>query len=284
MSACAYGICAVIQACNEEKSIQNVLSQVLRAKIEYCVVVANGCADKTVEAVLHWPSNPNLSGKVISVDTALGPDVSRGFGALAALRSPWPVNWFVFLDGDWKGSFGPSLEDWLRRAVAAGNDVSYTIRPAASSAFRRARRQDWHIWDQTLMKIGSPLKDPGIAQAPMVVSRKTFQRVSPFWLYQPGLWFARCLTADPPLKIGVITGLGPSLVGNPTRSSNHQAKMLETLLGDAIEGSRILLGFPKERLWQGRERIGYHHLRRVDSLYEYMEHPALAFGVSVSHF
>ncbi|MCL6548167.1 MAG: hypothetical protein K6T30_04565, partial [Alicyclobacillus sp.] len=101
---------------NVSSSIANVLAQLHRAGVSACVVVAKGCSDDTAAVAERQAGRLGLRAAVVTVSPPLGPDVPRAVGLYAALRLFRDWDSVVFVDGDWRGSFGPSLEAVLRCA------------------------------------------------------------------------------------------------------------------------------------------------------------------------
>lgn len=261
---------AIVQVRNEEAGIENVMRQLLRARLDYCVIVANGCSDRTVPLAQGYFSSKKLSGQVVSISEPLGPDVGKAIGAIVALRQHMPVEQFVFIDGDWLGSFGPSLQDLLRKTADGDSDIVYTSRQATPVSNRHEVRPDLELWQRALGQHDKSLQYAAVSELPMVVKQSVFTTVSALWLYHPGFWLVHCLRASRPLRISTDSAFSTAFLGNPVRTALHQQKMSDTLIGDAVEGTSLLLGRKPNRWWQGKERDGYHSSRRVDLLLHWL--------------
>lgn len=125
--------CAVVPAKDNAASIGNVIRQLRRAGIPSCVVVANGCSDDTPAQALRHAKEAGVACFALEFASALGPDVPRAAGAFAALRVFPGSDPLVLVDGDWLGSFGPSLESAVCHALAARWDVQFVTSATAVS-------------------------------------------------------------------------------------------------------------------------------------------------------
>lgn len=263
------GVCAIIPVQNEAASIGNVLRQVHRAGIRSCIVVVNGSTDETPHVAQQVGTHSFSHFRVVHVFEALGPDVPKSVGAYVALRESHYTPWFLFIDGDWKGSFGPMLHDFMKESLASGEEVHWVQAPTVefTGTDGPSLRQDEEIWKSVLGKRYSELQYAAPSRVPLLIHRNVFAKISPFWLHNPGRWFAMCVLArSPELRLRVSRTWDSKLAGNPTRGRDHAARMAETLLGDTVEGCLLLYGRKPVRTWQGRRLDGYHSMRRVDLL------------------
>ncbi|MCL6626439.1 glycosyltransferase family 2 protein [Alicyclobacillus shizuokensis] len=256
-------IYALIAARNEAARIGPVLAQLARAGAAGCLVVANGCHDETAAAArrfaARWPQGA-CRVRVIEVAAALGPDVGRAYAAYLGLRWARQAKGFVFVDGDWAGGFGPSLAAFLDRAQRDPALVAYAqARPDAS-------RLDLALYRAASARLAPHLAQAAVPETPLYVQKDAFDRVSPWWLHQPGLWFARCLLAGVRMVVIPRTVFDPLVRGDRTRSAPQQRAMRETLIGDAAEAAYLLLGRRPERSWRGRQYPGLAGQRRTDLL------------------
>ncbi|MCF8566289.1 hypothetical protein LLE49_16330 [Alicyclobacillus tolerans] len=281
-----HGVCAVVPAYNAANSIGNVISQLYRAGIRSYVVVANGCIDSTVFTAHTKLSALLARHRVVEFPTALGPDVPRAVGAFTALREFRDSTHLLFVDGDWQGGFGPMLSDWLEPALRGRCEVQYTgwrneiAMESRPESLKKPARLDEQIWTAALQREFPDLQWACPSAVPLLVQRQTFEKVSAFWMYQPGMWFAKtlCATRGYPKTVAVNGDWNAVLTGNPSRSAQHMRKMEETLLGDALEGVRLLQGKKPSRKWRGILQDGYHSERRVDVLKAWQASLRVDFG------
>ncbi|GMA50548.1 glycosyl transferase [Alicyclobacillus contaminans] len=254
-------VCGIIAVQNETSSLKNVLRQLHRAGVTTCVVVVNhiepaaalNAAEETAAALamrLHE----------VSFEHGLGPDIGRSVGTYAALRTFPNAKRLLYVDGDWMGSFGPALAEFLKE----GRDDALDCLWVAHSG---DPRPDIALWQDTLHHQHPHLTDVAPNELPLLVDRAVFEWVSPRWLAHPGRWLA-LLAAHrrPPLRLGVSRAWSARYAGNPVKSGHHQAAMRATLLGDALDGCRLMLCQRPGRTWRGRLWNGYHTARRFDAL------------------
>jgi hypothetical protein len=254
--------CAVVVASNEEFCIQNVLTQLHRAHVNTCLVVVNGSSDST--KLIADGVGPRLFDSFGTVDygVRLGPDVPRAVGAYHALRQWRGVQQFVFMDGDLRGSFGPYLADFMAECTSQNADVCWAGRPELG----HATRLDDELWHMVLSRLRPELALASPAQVPLMVHARVLRTLSPRLLYHPGLWMAACASQSD-LNLRTAT-FDSRLLGNQAKSSRHQELMQDTLIGDALEGIRLLMQREPDRRWHGRVYNGYHSERRLDLLDE----------------
>ncbi len=256
-------LCAVIAAANEEDAIQNVLIQLHRAGITRCFIVVNGSADAT-------RTRAHQVGRHLFVDFAMvhytdpcGPDVPHAIGLVLACRK-WPdSDWYLLLDGDLQGAFGPALAEWLTSAI---NQRASGVWIAARTGYHRLDQQ---LWQSVLAKVRPELTNAAPAQVPRLVHVNLLSQFPPQAFWHPGLWIAYC-AARTDIQLAVIP-FDAVILGNRARSRLHQERMQETLIGDALEGTRLLLKKKPHRHWRGRTYRGYHPHRRIDLLLTAMQ-------------
>lgn len=260
-------IYAVIPARNVEDSLPNVLHQLKRSGVMGCIVVVNGSSDRTMQHGRRYGAELGLATHLVEFDDPLGPDVPRAVGAYAAVRSGHGDVDLVFVDGDWKGAFGPALSDFLVDSTGRKADVAFV----GSRAKVPEDRPDLALWRQTLQSHAPCYAFAHPSQGPVYVRSRTFQSVSRYELYHPGRWFAWCVRAAirKQLSVHVCADWYTTIVGNPTRDAEHIRNMRATLIGDAAEGCSIVKGTVPSRRWKGRVWDGYHPIRRVDLLAAY---------------
>jgi hypothetical protein len=264
-------VCAVVPAQNEEESIQNVYRQIHRAGITACVTVVNGSTDKTEKLAQELAPLYFRQHREIVFPDALGPDVPRAIGAYAVLREFPDIEWVVLVDGDWKGSFGPDLEQCVDHARTHKLDVQFvTFRHPTEQQMLsvQTQRPDETIWRSITERHAPSLFGSAPSYAPMVVSRTALCRVSPYWLHHPGRWFTyvlwRFLAND--LSVGVFDNWDVRSCGNQTRNRLHNQNMQKTIFGDALEALCMIEGLRPTRWFRGVIQDGYHTSRRLDVL------------------
>lgn len=287
----------VIPAHNCADSISNVLGQLRRCGFDQCIVVANGCTDGTAEQARTAGEKLKLTLSILEFKNALGHDVPRAVGALHALRTG--ISWDVvtFVDGDWKGSFGPSLSHFLMEAECydvtwpkADLRQEYMWGATGKEGEVAARPSYLEIWNRVLKDDMPVLQDVSPSRLPLSVARHVFQKVSPKLLAHPGKWLAQCILAyveagnhtckntgnaalreeqhDEGLMLGCVR-CDIRWFGNPVGSALHQRKLIETLIGDALEGTAILQNKQPSRRWRGKVWTGYQKNRNLKALEDF---------------
>ncbi|WP_051344159.1 hypothetical protein [Alicyclobacillus herbarius] len=258
-----HAVCAVVAARNEAGRIRHVLGQLMRAGVGACIVINNGSQDETAAlaraTALMWAATGRTL-RVLEVAEPLGPDVGRAYGAYVGLRDFPRAAAYVFVDGDWGGGFGPQLAAFLQAARESGAWVAY------ADSRHRPLRTDARIYRDLAHRFAPHLQGAAVPELPLFIRREAFTRVSPWWLHQPGLFFAHCLRQGVPMAVVPRLVFNVRIRGDKTRGAAHQARMRETLLGDAVEAARFLLARPPGRHWRGRSHVGLASTRRLDVL------------------
>lgn len=264
------GVCVVVPVRNEAASIRNVVRQLHRAGVRTCVIVVNGSTDETPHCAREVAARCFDHFRIVQVFEALGPDVPKALGTYVGLRDFPHAEWFLYVDGDWKGSFGPMLNTYLQESIESGEQVHWVGVRDAERQIRLSGsfpKEDERFWHPFLAKYFPNLQRAAISRSPLLVRRQVFHDISPYWLYHPGIWFALCARKQAPkFRLRVNLTWDTKLVGNPTRSRDHAQKMSDTLLGDALEGYCLLSGRKPSRTWNGRSVDGYNSHRRIDLL------------------
>jgi len=280
-------ICAVIPAKDVSRSIANVLSQAYRAGVTHVVVVINGCTDDTLRQTKRTLLHLAMANHILHFTPALGPDVPRAVGTYEALRTFRDLDWFLYVDGDWSGGFGPMLAESVAQASQTGADMQFSrrsystnhsdlwlpntvgldIQTGLKQAVLSPTRLDYQVWDQAVLREIPPFTQMAPSEAPFAVHRRVFRRLSPYWLYHPGIWFAMAVQqSHRGLTIGVSESWTGKWTGNPSPTSQHARATADTLIGDALEGARILQHQRPHRILRGILFDGYDSSRRTDVL------------------
>jgi len=263
----AYKVCAIVPARNESSTIANVLRQLQRADVAYCVVVCNGCEDDTLgqaASVMHL----RYKRRILHVPDELGPDVPRAFGTYDALQH-WPdISHFIYVDGDFAGSFGPMLAAFIKHATSGSYQVMWSAR---SPSMLPILRPDTLIWTRARRQLPATLQQADPAVLPMMVARNVFHRLSPYWLSQPGVWFAMVVTAKySTWRLGVDDTVDYRLLGNRVRQGVHDAFTQEILCQDAEAGVQWLCGYRRFKEAGNCNAKGGKVQRRLDLLKMFM--------------
>lgn len=256
-------LCAIIAAADEETTIENVLIQARRAGCERCIVVVNGSTDETLTRANRVGTRLFKEICVIDFQSLCGPDISHTIGLVHA-RLMWPdTEWFLLLDGDLAGAFGPALETFV---AAAFETQAETIWMASHDT---EMRTDQALWRSVLAYTRPSLISAQPAQVPRLIHTSVLAKLPQEALIHPGFWLAHCAQS---CRISAASiPFDARILGNKSKSRHHQQRMQETLIGDALEGIRVLLKKKPHRRWQGKLYLGYHPARRLDLLFETLQ-------------
>jgi hypothetical protein len=229
---------AVVGAMNEEKCIANVVRQLRLAGVGGVVVVCNGCTDGTLQEVLKVRTEADWPLSIVWTKQPLGHDVSRAIGTYTALRRFPGADTLLYVDGDWAGTFAPNLSELLAYQEEVNGDVLSVT---------------WSCLDENSdfgKKVGSwrtalALQDQVPRSAlpfvlPMMIHRRTFERVSAKWLSNPGTWFAYCVQSL--IHWAAYPDWQLKCVGHLTRSHRHHEDIASRLRFDAETAIDILSG------------------------------------------
>lgn len=252
--------CGVVAACNVERHIKNVLLQLHRSGVEACLVVINGSTDESEGIAASIGPRLFDHFRTMKCSHRLGLDVPRSIGTYEALRL-WPlVSQVVLVDGDFSGAFGPRLGDFVSDATDRDLDAAWPGRVGRQPP----QRLDEYLWGTTLAKVRPECAWAKPSELPLVVNTRVFRELSPTLLYHPGRWLAAC-AQHRELRLAALP-FDSRVLGNPARSAKHLKRMQDTLTGDALEGTRLLIGQKPHRTLHGQVFDGYHSERRIDLL------------------
>lgn len=259
-------IWAVVPAHNEASAIANVLGQLQRAGVARAIVIANGCTDATVAVVRRMKARLDLPITLVHFPQRLGHDVPRAIGTFTALRAADKPTHLLYVDGDWRGSFGPILAAFLDHALCHHAQIQWIDRHCAeTNGELGAVIGMWRTADTALP---NHLRRAAPFMLPLLVRSDVFQRISPYWLHHPGIWFTLTAKEWPYLRHIVFEGWDVRLVGNDSRNGRHTEHMRNTLLEDARDGCAVLLN---RRVRRRKNDTGnYQADRRIDILESWM--------------
>ncbi|WP_236011392.1 hypothetical protein [Alicyclobacillus fructus] len=261
MLATARDITCVLAARDEARRIANVLRQVARAGVMRVSLCVNGATDGTLAAARRTASELELELTATEFAKALGHDAPRAIAAMEAWRR-WPhAHGLLLVDADWQGSFGPMLSDFIQDALCHPASITGVCGRVQAPDLDR-------LWERIVRRAGAPAAlRPFLL--PQLIPLSTFTRVSPRFAASPGLFFA--LTRRSAIAWRAYEAWDGRLVGNPARSAQEQAQVLEILREDARAAERALFGGAGDPppLWPGlrnwREVEAWMSQIRVDT-------------------
>ncbi|MDI9260360.1 glycosyltransferase family 2 protein [Alicyclobacillus sendaiensis] len=261
-------VAGAVAARDEVDRIGNVLRQMARAGVRRVVLCANGCTDGTVREARRAADAVRVELAVVEFQQPLGHDAPRAIAAMEVWRR-WPESAAVLMvDADWRGSFGPMLEDLLRDALEHPKAIT------GVGGRVRAVDLDRH-WQRIVCRAGAPASlCPFLL--PQVIPLAAFERVSPRFVASPGLFFAFTRRKGIPWR--VYEGWDGRLLGNPARDTSAKARVLDLLREDARAAEIALCGGSGHPpLWPGRR-----DWQAVEAWMSEMRGPRAAGGVTTS--
>lgn len=254
-------MCAiVIPARNESDRLIVLLNRLLRlAHFEDIYVVINGCTDNTYAQVQHLQHQVNM----IVYEEPLGYDIPRAIGALYAFSKG--CKGVIFIDGDMTGDFTSNLLQ-IEQALQSGVDLALTNcypyivqrHPLAKKTigFRQKLNKTLGLYHT----IGIATPSHGLVG----VSHRLATAISYQDFAVPPLSLA--LAKKNNLKIQVCTAISHYELGSKVRHVGHAKKIADTIIGDCLFTKAVYLDLPPNRIFDGKEYLGYHLDRRFDIL------------------
>ena len=239
----------------------NGIRQLSKSGVTQVVCVLNGLSR---DATLAWKNAANSFGdfvKSVWFIERLGHDVPRCAGIIQAMRFGIRPDAWLLIDGDFEGSYGPMLADFLAQSTDCAIGM-IAQPPGLDEEFR----EWWQVWLPPLM--GSCLHGAPF-MTPLFIRSHLFEDVSAFWMHQPGKWYAYTMRKHPSLHVTVDSAWDARLTGHVTKSTTHQRLMRETLYGDWWEAVQIHQGRRPTRRMKSHTYLGVHPERRIDLLTDY---------------
>lgn len=242
-SSCKGHVVAVVAARNEVGTIENVLLQLGRAGVHAAVLIVNGCHDDTIFVARDVAGRLPYPLHFVWFRTPLGHDVPRAIGTYVAMRA-FPAMMTVYVDGDWGGSFGPMLADFIEFASQSESDVvsvswkSLTVNAKADSLF--------DTWRHAIAQQSIASSEAVPFALPMAIRVSTFHMLSPIWLANPGWWFASAIKAK--VSWSVFADWDMSITGHQGRDSKHSQAMRRRIAVDGWTAQRWVDQKPSPKL------------------------------------
>lgn len=255
---------AVVPVWNEEGRIGKVLTHLSLLPINKIIVIANGCRDQTINEINRF-NDARLDLHIFP--SKLGIDVPRAIGAKIALN--YDSQGVLFIDGDMTGKLEFRMKE-LMAGIENGLDLALTncypsipyryYHAATICRFRAKLNRELGLFQR--IGIASP------SHGPHGVSRQFLKTIPLKELAIPPV--ALTLAGIFQLKIGVATRIPHHELGSPPRSSKHEEKVFQTIIGDHLEALSLVKAKPRSRFYQGQEFLGYHLERRFGTLESFL--------------
>ncbi|MCR4442107.1 MAG: glycosyltransferase family 2 protein [Peptococcaceae bacterium] len=253
---------AVVPASNEEEAISQVMENLLKARIDHAVVVANGCTDRTCELAMIPAGKMTVT--MINFPHALGVDVPRAVGAAFVKRLPSCGT--LFVDGDMKGDIARVLVE-LKRGIEDGLDMALTnCYPHAGrqsclarSVLKERERLNRRLGLFYELGLASP------SHGPQALSPPLLNALPPEVIAVPPL--ALAFAAINRYSVGVATSIPHQLLGSLIRNDEHALLIAETIIEDCRQALSYANGESLEKVLAGKNMGGgYRPARRFDLL------------------
>lgn len=256
-------VSVIVPAKNEAGRVITVLQNLAILPIDHIILIANGCRDTTVYEALELKI-PKL--QLIYFHEALGIDIPRAIGAKIARMLNSDVT--LFVDGDMVGTFGRNLMELIDTVRISKADMALTnCYPIPPRHIERCNPT--FLWRQKLSQslgLENKISIATPAHGPHAVSKKLLNAIDLQEFAIPPVTLA--LARKKHLKISIGTTIPHYLLGSCVKGRLHTGKIIDTIVGDCLEGIAVFKDQPRNRKWQNKIYIGYHEDRRFDLLDE----------------
>lgn len=258
-------ICAIVPARNEAGRAATVLKNLARLELDHIIFIANGCRDTTVCEAAKLPIS---TLQFLYFHESLGIDVPRAIGAKMALNLGADVA--LFVDGDMIGSMESNLRELIRAIPEKRLDLALTnCYPSPPRHIERCNPTfRWRMNLNKELNLEDKIHIASPAHGPHAVSKRFLQTIALHELAIPPA--ALALAQKHRLNIGLGTTIPHYLLGSSVKGQHHSTKIIDTIVGDCLEGIAIHRGTPRLRVWQNKTYVGYHSERRFDLLDEFL--------------
>lgn len=228
-------VSAVVSACNEEKTIAAVISELSRLPIREIIVVLNGCKDRSYHSI-----GRNDRVIVVYYPKRLGHDVARGIGASMATGDA-----VLFTDGDIvldAEDLAPFLLGIDKGADIVLNDISPYLPPfSKQDAVTRSKMFLNHV-------LGRPdLQANSLTAVPHALSRRAIATLGAHSLIVPpkaqATAIVQGLAIQAPRSVDVVKR--NRIRGGNVGAGNEVARLI---LGDHMEAFKTVMEMQGIRL------------------------------------
>lgn len=254
-------ICVVVPAKNEANRISTVLHNLATLPVDHIILVANGSQDATLQEVLATRL-PKL--QIMYFHECLGIDVPRAIGAKVAINLGCDA--VMFVDGDMVGTFNENLLELAEGITLKHLDMALTnCYPAPPRHIERCNPTfQWRLNLNKELGLDKKIGLANPAHGPHAVSRRLLETISLRELAIPPASLA--LARMNRLRIDIATTIAHYRLGSSAKNQIHANKIIDTIVGDCLEGIAAFHGQPRTRQWQSKTYVGYHGERRFDLL------------------
>lgn len=258
-------ISAIVPAKNEAGRAMLLLQNLALLPLDHIILVLNGCRDLTVYETTQLRIK-NL--QILYFHESLGVDVPRAIGAKFALALGSDI--VLFVDGDMVGTFNKNLVE-LTQAVS-----EQRLDLALSNCYPKPIRHigrcnptfQWRLRLNQVLQLEEKIYIATPSHGPHAVSKKFLETIPLHTLAVPPVSLA--LAQKHQLSVGIGTTIPHYLLGSAVKDSHHSQQIIDTIVGDCLEGIAVHQGKARDRVWQNKTYTGYHRNRRFDILDEFM--------------
>lgn len=258
-------ISAIVPAKNEAGRAVTVLRNLALLPIDHIIFVVNGCRDTTVYEALNL-NIPKL--QFVYFHECLGIDIPRAIGAKIALGLGSDIA--LFVDGDMVGTFNEKLVELIQSILTNKLDMSLTnCYPNPPRHIEKCNPTfKWRLNLNKELNLSQKINLASPAHGPHAVSKKLLQTLPLHELAIPPVSLA--LAKKFKLKIDIGTTIPHYMLGSSVKGQQHSTKIIDTIVGDCLEGIAVHKNAPRTRQWQNKIYTGYHNQRRFDILDEFL--------------
>lgn len=258
-------ICAVVPAKNEAGRATTVLKNLALLPIDRIIFILNGCRDTTAYEAINL-AVPNM--QLVYFHECLGIDIPRAIGAKIALGLNSDI--VLFVDGDMIGDFNDHLLELIQAMRERRLDMGLTnCYPNPPRHIERCNPMfQWRINLNKTLRLDQSIRLASPAHGPHAVSKKLLQTIALHELAIPPVSLA--LAKKNKLKIEIGATIPHYMLGSSVKGRYHSAKIIDTIVGDCLEGIAAYKNEPRNRKWKEKTYIGYHAERRFDILDEFL--------------
>lgn len=258
-------ISVIVPAKNEAGRATTVLQNLARLPIDHIIFVVNGCRDTTV----YETANLNIPKlQFIYFHDCLGIDIPRAIGAKIALSLGSDLA--LFIDGDMVGTMNDQLEELIHAMLIHKLDLGLTnCYPDPPLHIEQCNPTfKWRLNLNKELRLDRRINFASPAHGPHAVSGKLLQTIALHELAIPPVTLA--LAKKYKLRIDIGTTIPHYMLGSSVKGRHHSTRIIDTIVGDCLEGIAAYHGQPRTRRWQNKTYIGYHKERRFDILDEFL--------------
>lgn len=259
-------ISVVVPAKDEAGRVATVLQNLGTLPVDHIILVANGSRDKTLQEVLELRL-PKL--QIIYFHECLGIDVPRALGAKVSLSLGSDV--IIFVDGDMVGTFNENLMELADAILCRHLDMALTnCYPSPPRHIERYNPTfQWRLNLNKELGIDKKIGLSTPAHGPHAISRRLLETIPVRELAIPPVPLA--LARMHKLKIDIATTIPHYRLGSSIKSRIHTNKIIDTIVGDCLEGIAVFQAQSRTRQHQNKTYLGYHSDRRFDLLDHFLE-------------